>query len=247
MSERTHIEAWSISRLDVFETCPYRAYLQYVARVPQNPLVVPEGKDEHPLTRGIRVHDAAEEYVKQDILLIEELASFAEPLKDARQQYRDAPETCIVENDWAITTEWKPTGWFSDDAWGRMKLDLGLIDHGNRHIRVVDYKTGRRYPLKHIQQGQLYGLAAALRYPDIDTFSVEFWYTDLDTNNTLVTEYSRIKLLIFQEDFNRRAQAMTQATEFLPRASAYACRFCPYGEGRDGNSHCEFRFSNDNS
>ena len=44
------IKAWSMSRLDVYESCPLRAKYQYVDRIPQNPLVIPEGKDEHPLT-----------------------------------------------------------------------------------------------------------------------------------------------------------------------------------------------------
>ena len=233
------IKAWSLSRLDVFETCPYRAYLQYVEKVPQNPLVIPEGKDEHPLTRGLRVHDAAEKYVKEDVLLIPELEYFTNDMLAARTQYRTAPKTVIVEEDWAITSEWKPTGWYSDDAWGRMKLDLALIE--GTHMRVIDYKTGKKYALKHRQQGQLYGLCATLRYPEIETFSIEFWYAD--QNDSLKTEYSRIQLMIFQDEYERRAQTMTSATDFKPHPSGYACRFCPYGEGNDGNKYCEFRYS----
>ena len=32
-----------MSRLDVFESCPYRAYLQYVEKIPQKPREIPEG------------------------------------------------------------------------------------------------------------------------------------------------------------------------------------------------------------
>ena len=137
------IPAWSWSRLEVYESCPYRAYLQYVEKVPQNPLVPPEGKDEHPLPRGIRVHTAAEDYVTRDILLIDELGAFEEQFVEQREQYRENPDACIVEAEWAITQNWKPTGWRGKDTWGRMKLDWGYID--GTTMTIVDYKTGGKY------------------------------------------------------------------------------------------------------
>lgn len=233
------ISQWSHSRLEMYETCPRRVYLQYVDKIPTPELVPPPGKEEHPLTRGSRVHDAAERFIKEDVLLIEELAAFKRQFEEAREQYRTKPDTCIVENDWAITDTWTPTGWNCKDTWGRMKLDLGLIN--DKHMRIIDYKTGKKYALKHKQQGQLYGICAALRFPEIESFTVEFWY--LDQDDVMETEYSRFQLLMFQDDFDRRARSMISDTEFAARPSAYACKFCPYGEGRDGNKYCEFRYS----
>jgi hypothetical protein len=221
------------------------AFLQYVEKVPQNPLAPPPDKLEHPLTRGLRVHDAAERFVKEDINLIEELSNFSDSLHLQRDAFRAEPAHCIVEQQWAITRSWTPTGWSSNDAWGRMKLDWGQVFPEERTMDIVDYKTGKKYPPKHIQQGQLYGLVSSIRYPDIDRFNVKFWYLD-DPNpdtNVLETSYSRIQIQIFQDDFNTRAQAMTQAVKFPPKPNAWSCRFCPYGEGRDGNSYCEYRYS----
>lgn len=239
------IKAWSMSRLDVYESCPLRAKFQYVDRIPQNPLVIPDGKDEHPLTRGIRVHDAAEKYVTEDVLLIDELSHFTSALDLQRDAYRTEPQHCVVEQEWAITDTWTPTGWFSKDAWGRMKLDWGQVHPDKKEMDIVDYKTGKKYPPKHVQQGQLYGLVSSIRYPEIEKFNVKFWYVD-DPNpetNTLETSYSKLQVQMFHDDFDRRARTMTTAKEFRPYSSAYACRFCPYGEGRDGNSHCEYRYS----
>jgi hypothetical protein len=236
------IKAWSMSRLDVYESCPYRAYLQYVLRIPQNDLVIPPGKSEHPLTRGLRVHTAAEEFVTKDINLIDELQSFSSAFDLQRTKYRESPELCCIEQDWAITSDWTPTGWFSEDAWGRMKLDYGEVQGDT--MLIVDYKTGKKYPPKHVQQGQLYALVSGLRYPDIKKFKVEFWYTD--SGDMLEQSYSKLQTLMFKEMFDLRARTMTTATEFKPHPSGYACRFCPYGEGRDGNKHCDYRYSFDN-
>jgi hypothetical protein len=236
------IPAWSWSRLEVFESCPYRAFLEYVEKVPKPKLVPPEGKDEHPLTRGVRVHQAAEDFVTRDILMVDELKSFEDQFEQQRIQYQEDPDACIVEAEWAITQDWEPTGWSSKNTWGRMKLDWGYVDGST--MTIVDYKTGKKYATKHVQQGQLYALAARAFFPEVEQFNVAFWY--LDQDDTLEQTYSAIKVDVLRDGFDRRAQAMTLATEFKPKPSSYACRFCPYGEGRDGNKHCEYRYSYEN-
>ena len=236
------IPTWSWSRLEVFEACPYRAFLQYVERVPTPPLVPPEGKAEHPLTRGVRVHQAAEDYVTRDILLTDELQAFAEQFEAQREAYQKNPDVCIVEAEWAINQDWQPTGWRSRDTWGRMKLDWGYVDGPT--MTIVDYKTGKKYAPKHVQQGQLYALAARAFFPEVEQFNVAFWY--LDQEDTLEQSYSKIQVDVLRDSFDRRAKAMTGATVFKPKPSAWTCRFCPYGEGRDGNKHCEYRYSYEN-
>lgn len=238
------IKAWSMSRLEIYETCPHRAYLQYVLRIPQNELVPPPGKSEHPLTRGIRVHTAAEEFVTKDINLIDELQSFSDSFHLQRAKFRESPELCAIEQEWAITSDWTPTGWFSKDAWGRMKLDYMELNEEGDEVEIVDYKTGKKYPAKNVQQGQLYALVAGIRYPDVKRFNVKFWY--VDSGDILEQSYSKLQTLIFKDDFDLRARTMTTATEFRPYPSGYACRFCPYGEGRDGNKYCDYRYSFEN-
>lgn len=242
------INAWSFSRLEQFESCPHRVYLQYVEKVPQAELLIPEGKDEHPLVRGRRLHDAAEHYVTRNIELLPELdKNFGDRFRYARARYGEAPDLCIVEQDWAVQENWETTGYYAPNTWGRMKLDLGLISNDETHIDITDYKTGKKYAPKHVQQGQLYAITAFARFPKLKTAKSDFWYVDIDDpeENTLSNSYSRIKATILRDGFTARAMALTTATKFPPRSSSYTCRFCPYGEGRDGNSHCEYRFSYD--
>lgn len=239
------IKAWSMSRLDVFESCPYRAKLAYIDRLPEPPRVPPEGKDEHPLDRGIRVHDAGEAYVTRDVNLIPELEYFADDFSSARARFRERPGRCVVEEEWAFTQDWDKTGWRSDDAWGRLKLDLGLRSDCGKSMRVIDYKTGKKYPAKHVQQGQLYALVSFLRYPDLEEVTTEFWYLDqpckTPDKNKLTNKYSRIKALMLKDSFDLRAKTMTEATVFPPKTSSFTCRWCPYGD--NGTKACEYRFS----
>lgn len=248
ISSSTPIKAWSMSRLDVFESCPYRAKLQYIDKVPQPELVPPPGKDEHPLHRGLRVHDAGEAYVTRDVNLIPELEYFRDDFDHARARFREKPGCCVVEEEWAFTQDWDKTGWNSDNAWGRLKLDLGLRSDCGKSMRVVDYKTGKKYPAKHVQQGQLYALVSFLRYPELEKVTTEFWYLDQPCKtrekNYLKNEYSRIKAMILKDSFHDRATAMTTATTFPPKTSSFTCRWCPYGA--NGNEACDYRFEYDN-
>jgi hypothetical protein len=194
------------------------------------------------------VHDAAEAFIKRDIELIPELAANFEPdFRAARARYLDAPDLCVVEDNWAVTIDWRNTGWTAPDTWGRMKLDLGLISDDEKTIDIIDYKTGKKYPAKHVRQGQLYAVAAFARYPKLEKATASFWYVDIEDptreKNVLTHSYSRLKATILREGFDQSAKELTTATKFPPKTSAYACRFCPYGEGRDGNSFCEYRFS----
>ena len=233
------IKAWSMSRLDVYESCPYRAYLQYVEKIPQAELVIPEGKLEHPLIKGRRVHDAAEAYVTKDVLLIEELQHFQTDFEDARAKFRETPHQCVVEQEWAVDRAWQSVGWNSATTWGRLKLDYAFRDESE--MQIVDYKTGKKYPAKHVQQGQLYAVVSFEKYPEIEKIETEFWY--LDSGDRLSKSYSRIQARVLRDDFEQRAHAMTTAVDFPPKSSSWNCRFCPYGEGADGNKHCEYRYS----
>lgn len=240
------IESWSFSRLEVYEACPYRAYLQYVQKIPvPEPVPGPE-QQEHPLVRGLRVHTAAEAFVTrtEDVRLIDELQVFNDAFHQQRACYLNDPKSCVVEAEWAITRSWERTGWSCKDAWGRMKLDWGYVYENDELLPcmdIVDYKTGKKYPPKHIQQGQLYALVGSIYFPDVEKFNVSFWY--LDQGETLDSSYSKLQVQVFQDGFDRRARAMTAAVDFPPRTSSFTCRFCPYGEGRDGNKYCDFRYS----
>lgn len=228
----TRIKAWSYSRLSVFEQCKRRAKLAYIDRIPEPERPLPAGKTEHANDRGTRVHDAAERFVKGGIELIPELEKFREEFIKLRELYSKG--LVSLEGDWAVDQDWSPVAWKSQDTWLRLKLDaLYMYDKGRKGV-VIDYKTGKLYgnEIKHAEQGQLYQLAAFMRYPDLEELTVEFWYTDLDEIRTTV--YTRAQGLRFLKGFSDRGANFTTTENFPPSPSRFACKWCPYN-----GTHCD--------
>jgi hypothetical protein len=133
----------------------------------------------------------------------------------------------IVEDQWSFTKDWLRTGWLSEDAWVRMKLDLAVI-HQDQAV-VVDYKTGKRWgnEISHMTQAQLYQLVMFLLYPQLEFIQVEYWYTDLKEIH--VTPFTRKFGMRFLQKFDDIGAAITNEIRFNPKPSAHACRYCPYG------------------
>lgn len=241
MSKEETISAWSLSRLNSFEDCAYKAKLLYIDRLPQLPLVAPEGKDEHPLDRGLRIHLAMEHFItkEQPIELIEELENLREPIEAARKAYQENSNNVLVEHKLAFDENWKFCGWREKQTWGRTIADLVIIE--DDVMRIIDLKTGRKYPAKHIAQGQLYVATYHLKYPEISRFEVEFWYCDL-SGEKLRASYKPVHAQMFREVFHERAKAMTTTTQFPPKPSKWNCRYCPYNNTETGTGDCEYAF-----
>jgi len=235
------IKSGSVSRLQVYEECPFRAFLQYAEKIPE-----PERQGEDPRDRGSRIHGYAEDYVlgKTDAL-DRTLNTFEPEYTRLRQMYSVTPDSVITEQMWCFDTAWQPVD--SDnftDTWLRVKLDhLAYITPEFDEAVVADTKTGRVYPVKHAMQGQMYGLSAVLRDERIAKIHTEFWYVDQD--QIKITTYTRAQIMRYLEGFNNRFIRMTTATDFPPKPNTHNCRFCPYKIGRIGKNgpmgtgHCK--------
>lgn len=225
------ISTWSFSRLQDFEQCKFRAFLKYVEKSPEPEKTIPEGKTEHPLDRGNRVHLAAETYVKEDIELIPELRYFEEDLNALKKLYNDG--FVSVEEEWATDKEWKPAAWSSDTTWLRLKLDA-FVKLSDYKAVVIDHKTGKKFgnEVKHAEQGQLYQLVSFLKYPDLEEITVEFWY--LDINDISKITYTRDTGLRLLEKFDKRGRAVTECTDFTANPNIFTCKYCPFGKRGTG-------------
>ena len=215
------INAWSHSRLDSYERCPYSVYINGVKGIKE-----PQGEA---AARGEAVHKSAEDFVKGDTEVFPpEFRHFEIELRRARELFAEGKAE--VEGEWGFDWQWNPVGWMVPETWCRIKLDL-LIWDSETSAKVVDHKTGRKTgnELKHKQQGILYAIGTFMRYIELEFLEVEFWY--VDQAETMKATYTRAQALKFLPSFTKRGLALTTAEKFPPTPSPSACRFCTYGKG----------------
>jgi len=229
------ITAWSHSRLVVYEQCPFHLKLKYIDKIPEPIRPLPSGKKEHANERGTRIHEAAELFVLGGVELIPELGHFAEELHQLRDLYEKG--TVSLEGDWGFNYDWEPVGWTSEDIWGRVKLDAFVQPDPEAAI-IIDYKSGKKYgnEIKHGEQGQLYMLAAFMKYPEIKEVTVEFWYTDQNDMTRML--YKESMLGRYKSKWEKRINAMLSDTKFEPRPNVYSCKWCPYKPAPEGSGDC---------
>lgn len=219
------IKSWSFSRLEVYQTCPYRARLAWVDKVPEPERPLPTGKTEQANDRGSRIHDSAEQFVRGNGKLIKELTKFKAEFDKLRELF--IAGAVQLEDEWAFDTDWQKADWRSRDAWGRLKIDA-LVHLDVARAVVIDYKTGRKdgNEIKHAKQTQLYALVCFLRDDQLEEIHTELWY--LDENELTRTRYTRKQAMRYLKHFDKGAKEMTTAVDFKPKPNVYACRWCPY-------------------
>ena len=211
-----------------FEKCRYLAKLKYIDKVPEPARPLPAGKSEHANDRGTRIHECAELFIRGGVEMVPEIDKFKAQFEELRRL--QAEGVVSLEGEWAVDKNWAPVAWGSDTAWNRMKLDAFVLTTPTT-ARVIDYKTGKRFgnEVKHTEQGQIYQLAAFLRFPNLEHITTEFWY--LDQNETDTKQYSRAQGVGYFDKYNNRLLAVTECEEFTPNPNAFSCKWCPYKGG----------------
>ena len=215
------VPSWSYSALKVYETCPYRSYIQKVKKVYEDAGPAAE--------RGSRIHKLAEDYVQTKIdELPDELKKFAAQFEDLRKLYCEGKVE--VEGEWGFTLDWDTTGWMAPDTWARIKLDA-IVHESETSARVIDHKTGKKFgnEIAHGQQALIYAIGTFFRHPTLEHVQTELWY--LDQAETTIQAYTRDEAMVFAPGLYQRAIAMTTATEFPPNPGKENCRWCPYKKG----------------
>lgn len=220
-TEFGRLRAWSYSALKVFEECAYRSYIAKVKMIPE-----PSGPAAE---RGSVIHQEAEDYVAGKLEKLPlTLSKFTNEFEQLKELFADAQVE--LEGEWGFDIDWKPVGWVTPTTWARIKLDV-LVNQDEQSVRVIDYKTGKKYgnEIAHSQQGLLYAIGTFLRYPHVQFAQTEFWY--LDHGLTTKKSYTREQALQFLPNWHNRGVIMTTATQFDPNPSKYNCKWCSYKKG----------------
>lgn len=221
------INTWSFSRLQDYESCPYKAWLKHAERIP-------DPKPNKYADRGTAIHTLAEEYLLGKIDPIPlELMKFHDDFKSLRTR----SDKLMLEQEWGFNRNWEPCEYRGTDTWGRVKLDcaLGLTDTEGV---VIDFKTGKKFgnEIKHGEQLQVYALSSFIRHPDWKTLTAELWYLDQD-DMTSITVTRKTAMERYLKVYDGRFRKMTDATEFSPKPNIISCKYCPYGD----TGHCDKR------
>ena len=242
------VKTWSFSRLMAFENCPYSVYLKSVEKAPD-----PSGPAAE---RGTIIHEAIENYIQCETDAIRpelgrgmksvDLTPFT-PLIERLRTGWEAGQV-EVEGDWGFTREWEQTGFFADDVWARVKLDAIEFEGDDpakaTSARAYDWKTGRKFgnELKHNQQGMVYAIAAFMRYPNLEFVETSFEY--LDQNERMGNKYTRDRAMLLKPMWDKRANKLTTATEFPPKPSIHACKWCAHAKIQEGEDapRCSFAY-----
>ena len=232
------IKAWSFSGLRIFEACPERARRKYIDREPEAPRDA-----NNPAERGIRIHANAEQYITGEAPeLIPELTKhYKAELNRLRERYDEQPEHFAIEQDWGFDADWQPTGFFDENVWCRMKLDvLEFPEDSPETAVIIDWKSGKKFgnEMKYNQQGQLYAIGTFVKYPEIQALKAQFLFTD--TGEKMNCIYARDKLPPIITNFTKRGLAMTSAVHFPAKANKMNCRYCPYSMNNGGTDTCPY-------
>lgn len=211
------IKAWSPSTLILFETCNYALFLKAVRKLAQEQSTAGD--------RGTKLHELAEQYVRGDTDVIgKDLVKITGALNHCRAAYAEGKVQ--VEEEWGFTKLWEPCDWHDKNVWGRVKLDIFLLECPTS-AEIIDWKSGKKFgnETKHNLQGMIYAIAAFTRYPMLEFVKTTFEY--IGTGDSMKNTYTRdIVMNVLKPRITNRALLITSTTDFLPRPSQKNCKYC---------------------
>lgn len=231
----TTITAWSFSRWNTYNQCPYKARLLYIDKLkqPSSPA----------MDRGTAIHKLAENYTKGLIRNApKELGSFAPEFKELRGMYSKSKDMISVEETWAFRKDWSITRW--DDwngCWLRVKLDMAhRVD--NRAI-VTDVKTGKfsSWNLSdYTLQIELYALSGLVVYANVPNLEVagRLLYVDHgitypEPGSTDEIVYTKKDLPRLKKEWLARVKPMLSDKTFKPKPNNF-CGSCHFRKSNNG-------------
>lgn len=223
--------AWSHSRLSLWNECPLRAKFKHLDKLKE---------PDHPAAeRGTRIHTGMENWLKDPVqpAPVFDLPSHFEPPRALDKFYSCATELKaqrpVVEQEWAYTSAWKPTGWFAKDAWFRQKMDAGAAMDGGYMI-AIDWKTGKPWG-DGKDQMELTAVSIFARYYDVQEVDTRLWY--LDSGEEIPATFYRKQFAELRDKWTKRASVMLADTTLAPRPGRH-CSRCHFRSSNNGP--CKF-------
>jgi hypothetical protein len=164
------LKKWSYSSWSLFKDVPYLLYAQEVLKIRR------EGGTA--AARGHEIHQHIEDYVNGTR---DDCHPEAKRIVDT---LRDEGFTVYTERRYTLDADWRQVD--EHDKVFTAIMDI-YAEHPSGRVKILDWKTGKKYSMKHTQQGRLYA-SVAKDVHGVDECEVEFHY--LDGGTPLILEMS---------------------------------------------------------
>lgn len=210
------ITAWSNSRLNTYEQCPFKARLLYIDK-----MVEPGSAA---MDNGKAVHTEIEKYLKGPDRRVPQSA--IKLCADYEELYDLKPYT---ELQVAFNQNWEPVDWFSKQAWCRVVLDAMVKTP--EYLWIIDHKTGKMRD-GYDDQLSLYGLAGLLMFPGIPEVRTSLFFVDAGRTIDGQT-YTAEDLPVLKAQWEDRVKAMLSDTEYRATPNQY-CNWCHFRKANGG-------------
>lgn len=211
--------AWSFSKLKNFEGCPLRMFEVDMNGNRGKVKKYDDATGNHHLIWGNEVHAAMAKRLSEKKPLPSTMVDYERYTKHVE----DKPGELFVEQQYAITASFKPTAWFSQDAWYRAKGD---VVKKIQHVAYIgDWKTGGIEP-DSIQLALMASMVFS-HFPDVHVVIAEYvWLKEF----ALTTEqFTRTDMVKLWPGVLRRVATLEHAvnTNTFPATPGKNCRWCP--------------------
>ena len=223
------ISQWSHSRITGYEQCPQKTKFKIIDKLPDPPGPAAD--------RGIFFHKVVEDYISGKL---PELPRYRDghPKLDSFKPLFDSlrMEQPLLEHQVGFTREWKETGFFAPDTWGRMVYDVIYYDEPSRTVFITDWKTGKPNGA-HLGQLKLYAATGLLLFPEAREVKACDEYLDIGPRARMMLHMVRTQEVPVLEQWARLAAKLEAEVTFAPRPGPL-CKWCTFRKSNAGP--CEF-------
>lgn len=202
--------AWSYSRWELHELCPFKYYQKHVLKVQE--------EQSPAMARGDKVHKGVASYLE---------GKAAEAPPEATKHFgpflaelRAFPDK-VVEQQMGFTDRLQPTGWFGKDTWVRAIWDVGAL-YEDLTAELIDWKTGKKYGVNNDQM-EMFAVSALWKYKPVQHVTTRLVY--LDSGEEVFAEFPRRDLELLSTKWAKRGQELLAVTMFPPRPND-KCKWC---------------------
>ena len=231
------------SKLDTFERCPRKFWLQYGSKFIQGEAVLPYSDNKY-TRRGNIKHNLLEKaagYMAKGMSLTPELTLnfdwepwYGELLNGlfARYPNREAERRIAISRKCkpiAVSKYYKPIVPGSDAVYMQGAVDLLLTNEDQTRAAIIDYKTGKARKAGRQDQLGMYALLTFVYVPTVTTVKAIIIFLDQKSRQEPEVYTRKKDFHSLLRQFNNRCDLLLSSIkegEYRPNASDTGCRWC---------------------